>query len=114
VSGDECANLLRDAIRLNPSFAYALLALGRRLRDLGDPEGLKLIQRAVDILERDLLNHSIDREHCRTLVVAAQEIGKSDLSVSAQARLDSMLDSSVYDEDSLVVPVLGPQQLGRG
>ena len=114
VSGEECENLLREAIRLNPGFAYALLALGRRRRDLADPEGQKLIQRAVDVLERDLLNHSIDREHCRTLIVAALEIAKPDLSARAQARLDSMLDSSVYDEDSLVVPVLGPQQLGRG
>jgi tetratricopeptide (TPR) repeat protein len=114
VSGDEREKLLREAIGLNPGFAYALLALGRILRDRSDPHGRKHLERAVGILQKDLLNHSIDRDHCRTLVDAASEIGEVDLAEMAQARLDSMLNSSVYDEENLASPIMGQRQLGRG
>jgi len=112
--GDRREQLLRDAIRLKSDFSYALLALGRIIQDQDSAQGRKLVEQAVRLLEKDLLSHRIDRDHCRTLVDAAKEIGDHDLADSAQARLDSMLDSSVYDEDKLAVPIIGQRQPGRG
>jgi len=64
-------------------------------------------------LEKDLRAHRIDRDHCRILIDAAKEIDDEDLADIAQARLDSMLDSSIYDEDNLAVPLVGQRQFGR-
>lgn len=114
VRGSERESLLRDAVRLRPDFAYALLALGRMIQDRDAAQGRKLIEKAVRSLEKDLRAHRIDRDHCRTLIDAAREIDDEDLAEIAQARLDSMLDSSVYDENNLAVPLMGQQQLGRG
>lgn len=113
VKGDERESLLRDAVRLRPDFAYALLALGRLMQDQDADQGHKLVEKAVRALEKELQSHRIDRDHCRTLIDAAKEIGDEDLADLAQARLDSMLDSSVYDEDNLAVPIVGQRQLGR-
>jgi len=114
LTGDEREKLLRHAVQLNPHFAYALLALGRLIRDQDPVNGLKYIKQAVRILQNDLQAHQIDRDHCRTLIDAAIAIGDSELADCAQARLDSMIASSVYDENSLAVPILGQRQLGRG
>ena len=114
VKVDEREKLLRDAVRLRPDFAYALLALGRMILDQDIGQGRQLIDQAVRFMEKDLRAHSIDHDHCRTLINAAKEIGDSDLADSAQARLDSMMDSSVYDQDNLTVPILGQQHLARG
>jgi tetratricopeptide (TPR) repeat protein len=114
VSGDERERLLREAIRLDGKFAYALLSLGRMLRDRADAQGVKHLDGAVRILEKDLINHTIDRDHCRSLVGAAREIGEFDLADRAQARLDSMLKTSAYAEENLAVPILGQKNLGRG
>lgn len=113
VKGSERERLLRDAVRLRPDFAYALLALGHMIQDQDASEGRKLVERAVRSLEKDLKAHRIDRDHCRTLIDAAREIEDEDLAEIAQARLDSMLDSSVYDEDNLAVPLVGQRRLGR-
>ncbi len=113
LKGEEREKLLRDAVRLKPDFSYAMLALGRMIDDRDPTQGRKLVEQAVRFLENDLRSHKIDRDHCRTLIDAAREIGDDDLADIAQARLDSMLDSSVYDENNLAVPILGPQQLGR-
>lgn len=114
VKGGERESLLRDAVRLRPDFAYALLALGRMIMDQDAAQGRKLVERAVRSLENDLRAHRIDRDHCRTLIDAAREVDEDDLADIAQARLDSMLDSSVYDENNLAVPLIGQRQLGRG
>jgi tetratricopeptide (TPR) repeat protein len=113
VKGDERERLLRDAIRLRPHFAYALLALGRMTQNKDVDQGHKLIEKAVRALEEDLQSHRIDRDHCRTLIEAAKEIGDENLAELAQARLDSMLASSIYDEDNLAMPIVGQRQLGR-
>lgn len=113
VKGSEREALLRDAVRLRPDFAYALLALGRMILDQDAAQGRKLVEKAVRSLEKDLRAHRIDRDHCRTLIDAAKEIDDEDLADIAQARLDSMLDSSIYDEDNLAVPLVGQRQLGR-
>lgn len=113
VKGSERESLLRDAIRLRPDFAFALLALGRMLLEQDAAQGRKFIERAVRSLEKDLRAHRIDRDHCRTLIEAANEIDDEELAVTAQARLDSMLDSSSYDEDNLAVPLVGPRHFGR-
>jgi tetratricopeptide (TPR) repeat protein len=113
VKGSERETLLRDAVRLRPDFAYALLALGRIVQDQDAAKGRKLIEQAVRSLEKDLRAHQIDRDHCRTLIDAAKELDNKDLADIAQARLDSMLDSSIYDENNLAVPLLGQHQLGR-
>jgi DNA-binding ferritin-like protein len=76
-------------------------------------QGHKLIEKAVRALEEDLQSHRIDRDHCRTLIEAAKEIGDENLAELAQARLDSMLASSIYDEDNLAMPIVGQRQLGR-
>ena len=104
---------MRDAVRLRPDFAYALLALGRMIQDQDAAQGRKLVEKAVRSLEKDLRAHRIDRDHCRTLIDAAKEIDDEDLADIAQARLDSMLESSIYDEDNLAVPLVGQRQLGR-
>jgi molecular chaperone DnaK (HSP70) len=111
--GIEQEKLLRDAVRLRPEFSYALLALGRAIRDQDPKQGRKHVEQAVQLLKTDLQTHRIDRDHCRMLIVAAKEVGDDDLADRAQARLDSMLDTSVYDEDNLAVPILGQRQLGR-
>jgi len=113
VEGSEREALLRDAVRLRPDFAYALLALGRMILDQDAAQGRKLVEKAVRSLEKDLRAHRIDRDHCRTLIDAAKEIDDEDLADIAQARLDSMLDSSIYDEDNLAVPLVGQRQWGR-
>ena len=83
------------------------------MQDQDADQGHKLVEKAVRALEKELQSHRIDRDHCRTLIDAAKEIGEEDLADLAQARLDSMLDSSVYDEDNLAVPIVGQQKLGR-
>jgi molecular chaperone DnaK (HSP70) len=113
-TGEEREKLLFDALKLNPELAYALLALGRLLRDRGDSQGVSYIKKAVRSLERELLGHRIDKDHCRRLIEAAREIDEDELADTAQARLDSMLDSSVYEEANLAVPIQGQQVLGRG
>jgi len=114
VKGSERETLLRDAVRLKPDFAYALLALGRMIQDQDAVQGRKLVEQAVRSLDRDLRAHQIDRDRCRALIDAAREIDDKNLADIAQARLDSMLDSSVYDEDNLAVPLVGQRQFGRG
>jgi len=113
LKGDQRERLLRDAIRLKPDFAYALLALGRLIQSQDSDQGLKLIEKAVRVLEKDFQAHGIDLDHCRTLIGAANDIGDEDLADRARARLDSMLDSSVYDEDNLAVPIFGQRQIAR-
>ena len=46
-------SLLRKAIRINPSNAQALAALGASLLKTGDPEGFRLIQAGMRISPRD-------------------------------------------------------------
>jgi hypothetical protein len=112
-TGSEREKLLRQSIKLNPEMAYALLALGRLLRNQGDSQGLRHIENAVRVLEREMSTHRIDKDHCRRLIEAAKEIGAQEVADMAQARLDSMLESSVYEEANLAVPIQGQQQLGR-
>lgn len=113
MKGDKREKLLRDAIRLDPNFAYALLALGRLIEDRDAGGGRDLIRQGVRSLEKNLRAHRIDRDHCRVLITAAREIDDNDLAEIAQARLDSMLESSVYSEDNLAVPLVGQRRLGR-
>jgi hypothetical protein len=83
------------------------------MQDQDADQGHKLVEKAVRALEKELQSHRIDRDHCRTLIDAAKEIGDEGLAGLAQARLDSMLESNVYDEDKLAVPVVVEQQRGR-
>ncbi len=114
VSGAERERLLREALRMNPSLDCALLALGRLLARRGDSEGRRLIERAVRQMESELRGHALDKEGCRALAAAADELGLAEVAERAQARLESLSEEGAYEEENLAAPMEAQRQISKG
>jgi len=94
--------LLREAIRLDPDLAVALMVLGRLLHRRGDPEGARMISKCIQSGRREVARHSLSRDGCRVLVTAAELMGDGETLDLARARLRRLDVTSPYDEDNLV------------
>lgn len=106
--------LLRDAVKMDPNFALAHLALGRLLLSDGDGKGQQHIERAARLLEAELDNHSISIDRCRTLFELARESGDDALAERAHSRIEFSGDKPLYDNENLADSITGRNQVVRG
>lgn len=108
LDGAEKERLLREALRHDPAYAPALLALGQRLHARGQAEGTDMLDRCAERLERALDGRDMDAGECRMLITAAEATGRHALSGRARARLSKLgtvggrRGSAVFDDDNLV------------
>lgn len=102
---DEKESLLREALRYEPDYHSALLALGRLLLRSGDPEGTELLERSARKLSKGLYAHNIDEGDCRVLASISRELGQTDVAQEAEARAKTLAPkrptSAAYSEDNL-------------
>jgi len=111
--GEEQERLAHEALRLDGDFPYALVLLGRLLRGRGDVNGKALLEKAVNLLDRNLQQHRVDKQDCRLLMQVARELGLEEVAARAQARLDSLAQGGVYDESNLAGSIDGQQMFSR-
>jgi len=112
-SGDIRENLLREALELDANFPIALLALGQILIKRDDQEGKEMIKKSVSLWSRQLDSHMISKDGCRNLMVAAELIENTELIDRAKARIESLSNTSIYDENNLVSSIGQPMLLTR-
>lgn len=97
--------LLREAIRHNPDYHSAILALGRVLLKNGDPEGTELLEKSAKKLSQRLHSLDIDEGDCHVLASVSRELGQTDVAQQAEARARTFASkrqvSPAYSEDNL-------------
>lgn len=104
-SSDEKEALFREALRYEPDYHSAILALGRILLRKGDPEGTELLERSAKKLSQQLSTHNIDEGGCRVLASVSRELGQTDVAQEAEARAKTLSPkqqtSAAYSENNL-------------
>ena len=78
-----------------------MLALGRLLKARREAEGQEMLERCVAVLEARLDAHTINEAECRNLAAAATEVGKTKTAEKAKARLNTIREKGVFDEENL-------------
>ncbi len=105
-SSEEKVALFREALRHEPDYHSAILALGRLLQRNGDPEGTDLLERSARTLRQKLQAHNIDEGDCRVLASVSRELGQTDVAQEAEARAKTLASkrqtSAAFSEDNLV------------
>jgi molecular chaperone DnaK len=97
--------LLREALRHDPDYSSAHLALGRLLQAAGNPEGTHMLEKSARRLIRELHAHTIDEGDCRALANISRELGQTEVAREAEARARTFAarrqTSAAYSEDNL-------------
>jgi molecular chaperone DnaK (HSP70)/tetratricopeptide (TPR) repeat protein len=114
VDGKEQEDLLREALRADKNLTCAQIALGRLLLRRRDANGKMLLEKAVQQMEADLQSHLLDKDDCHRLIDVAAELGRPLLADKAVARLESLTEGAVYDEDNLAASLHAQTLISRG
>ena len=106
---DEQEKFLNEALEYDPEYSPALYYLGKILRDRGDPNGIKLIEKCVRTLEAELNSNSISASDCTTLENAANAIGKAKVAKRASERRKSLTGNRklAFSEENLAKTIGG-------
>lgn len=114
VEGDDKEALLREALRADKNLTCAQIALGRLLLRRRDTNGKILLERAAHQMEANLQSHLLDKDDCHRLIDVAGELGLQLLADRAIARLESLSEGKVYEEDNLAASSHAQSLISRG
>lgn len=101
--GNERERLLREALKMNPGLACALLALGKILKSRGQEDGQSMLESCLAKYQQKLDRHEISEQECHNLIDVAKLLKKDVVVDRAKARLE-VLGKDVdrpYDEQNL-------------
>jgi Tfp pilus assembly protein PilF len=95
--------LMEEALSHDPDETSTLNAYGHYLTDKGDPRGMKYINRAFNVLYRELQDRTLDSNDYYRLRRAAKTLGRQNiLSEIEHVRREMEREETLFDEDNLV------------
>ena len=101
---NQYADLLKEALKIEPNYAPALNQLGSLYMNNGEENGADFLEKAAEIYVSSINGHTATRNDCDALERIAEKLGRDDLIDVAKGRKELLTKvKNIFKDENLAV-----------